>query len=830
MKKTLFIRLSALITALFCFAAFAACSAPAEPAPDATATLAPDAKVYQEETLDISQLQYLQEVRTLASGDLAGIGSDLATGAAVLHRLGDDGKSAKSVPLTTNNDGNVVYYIDDEGGVYIHESALPEVLAGLAARGGDSSGDDADSGVTSVVRHLDSDGKELSRVELEKPPTSGTGANTDMYADMVFSLGIDEEAGRVYENMQSQVRIYDLETGEYLKTVDNQAGGMDNMVVMGGGDVCEWSYGEGGVVIRRHDPVTGEEKWSLNETGYPNNISYSAADGKLYVRLDRRLVGIDENGERETLLELSDFSVMSPFTYIIDVAVGKEGMVYCLLQDQSNLDRMLDDMEKAIGEMEATLDKNPDATIEELNAAVAPSVGSLYALKLVRLYLTEAANIPPVQEITVSILSENSTLSGMASAFHAANPGYRVKFKEMIPQGEMLQMQRGDIDYSELIQRVNTEIISGKAADVLTLAGLPYESYARKNILEDLLPYMENDPEFNLADYRANIFDAMKMDGKLYALPTNFSVSVLPSKQGVLTKPELTAPEFFDKLFSLKPEEIPRKDAATLFGSLFQANVSQFTDASGNINLEAPEFIAFLDNIKKADELYKSLPSDASTGSAFYVSGDSSSMAMPMSDNDQIFAMDLTSIDSYSSAPLFKQQFGKEYELRFTPSFMGANVKGFSSDNIYGINRASANKDAAWQFLKFLISEGMQSAQFANYGCPVNLRASERMVKTYLREADLVVRQFALQQRLLGSEYVENNTYLKTYIENQFNQSDGDKLEAMMSGADTMLSYDTTMLDLAMEELDPFLKGQKSANETAKTLQSRLSMYLSEQQ
>ncbi len=83
---------------------------------------------------------------------------------------------------------------------------------------------------------------------------------------------------------------------------------------------------------------------------------------------------------------------------------------------------------------------------------------------------------------------------------------------------------------------------------------------------------------------------------------------------------------------------------------------------------------------------------------------------------------------------------------------------------------------------------------------------------------------------MLGSDYLENNPYLKTYIENQFNQEDGDKLEAMMSSADTMLSYDTTMLDLAMEELDPFLKGQKGAEETAKTLQSRLSMYLSERQ
>ncbi len=51
-----------------------------------------------------------------------------------------------------------------------------------------------------------------------------------------------------------------------------------------------------------------------------------------------------------------------------------------------------------------------------------------------------------------------------------------------------------------------------------------------------------------------------------------------------------------------------------------------------------------------------------------------------------------------------------------------------------------------------------------------------------------------------------------------------------MSQAEAIFANDTTVIDMADEELDPFLKGQKSAQETAKTLQSRLSMYVSEQQ
>ncbi len=343
---------------------------------------------------------------------------------------------------------------------------------------------------------------------------------------------------------------------------------------------------------------------------------------------------------------------------------------------------------------------------------------------------------------------------------------------------------------------------------------------------------MESDPDFNIADYRPNILNAMKRDGKLFVLPVNFNVSVMPSKNGAFAKSELTAAEFFDKLFSLKPEEVPMREAQAIFNSLLHSNIAQFADEAGNINLDTPEFTGFLENIKKADEMFKALPpADGEQGATSYFSLGGSSLAMPMYEDERQYAMDLGIIDSYSSAAGFKQLFNADFELRFPPSFRLPNTKGFSSGNIYGLNRASENKDAAWQFLKFLISEGMQSSQLANYGCPINLKASEKMIKTYLREADIFLRQYELEQRIAGGGAERSNDrYLQVFVENQFTQADADKLEAMMSQADTMLADDSTVLDMAGEELEPFLKGQKSAQDTAKTLQSRLSMYLSEQQ
>ncbi len=226
---------AALILSLLCLA-FAACSAPAEPTASPGAS-SPGGKVYAEEAVDISQFQFVQNIRTIKDGALTGIGTDLGTGQATLFKLGDDGAPEKSVPLplVEGQTINVIYALDDDGGVYIHEANIPALSSAVAAR---TEAPPPPNDALPVLRHIDADGKELETVELQTPPAA-PGASTDMYSSLVYNLGVDAEAGRVYENTQSQIRIYDLSTGEHLKTIKNQTGGMDNFVVMDAGNVYD---------------------------------------------------------------------------------------------------------------------------------------------------------------------------------------------------------------------------------------------------------------------------------------------------------------------------------------------------------------------------------------------------------------------------------------------------------------------------------------------------------------------------------------------------------------------------------------------------------------
>ena len=95
------------------------------------------------------------------------------------------------------------------------------------------------------------------------------------------------------------------------------------------------------------------------------------------------------------------------------------------------------------------------------------------------------------------------------------------------------------VDYSQYdgeagnegLSRLNTDIASGSAPDVLVLSAvMPVSSYISKGVFEDLTPYMESDEEISGKEYLTNVFDTFKSDGKTYAVIPAFYVNTIVGK------------------------------------------------------------------------------------------------------------------------------------------------------------------------------------------------------------------------------------------------------------------------------------------------------------
>lgn len=73
--------------------------------------------------------------------------------------------------------------------------------------------------------------------------------------------------------------------------------------------------------------------------------------------------------------------------------------------------------------------------------------------------------------------------------------------------------------YTGYDSKVLTRIAGGAAPDVITTEVNYFVTFASKGVLEDLTPFVKEDPEFRSSDFFPQILDRFTVDGKLEAIP-----------------------------------------------------------------------------------------------------------------------------------------------------------------------------------------------------------------------------------------------------------------------------------------------------------------------
>lgn len=332
---------------------------------------------------------------------------------------------------------------------------------------------------------------------------------------------------------------------------------------------------------------------------------------------------------------------------------------------------------------------------------------------------------------------------------------------------------------SDYVSKVGTELMSGGGADVYAMDVLPSYKYADSKMLEDLTAYMDADENFNRNDYYTNILDAMKYNGGQYVFPMDFDFSFISYNKDLLTdaqKSELQKKDSYtyDELAAIAGS-FEKSDDETLFGSyggytMPNNIVRSFLELNQNslYNLDKKE--AYFDKgtfsalVKKADEYlengYVKTPPDLTNmggrgGDGVYSFSSDSMTSGRMLRGDGITSY--YNINSFNSLMNFFQNDEQTGRIMMRAMAVGGSstdndeVGGiltgdngeaaFTTSQAYAMNANSKNKALAWEFIKFLASEDMQTA-FYIQGSPVHIESSHEKIK----------------QNLTGSMFSSNST------------------------------------------------------------------------
>lgn len=423
----------------------------------------------------------------------------------------------------------------------------------------------------------------------------------------------------------------------------------------------------------------------------------------------------------------------------------------------------------------------------------------------------------------------NSALSGTlrVSTYYDEEIKKRAQEFEQLHPGVQIEVsvaqQNGSVgeSWEEYLQRTSVEMMSGQSADIVDLAQMSVSRYAKSGLLCNLYDFMEMDSDFHKEDYYTNIFKAKEYGGGLYSLPFYFVYDMTYLSRPLFEEAGLDVPDALDyeKVLDLYSQvsDSTGKDFSIMpgitSGWFFKYEFPAYYDIeTATANFDSPEFIRYLKRTKK--EIPK-LEDTADWDMTRVANGVDGFMR-----EDYLFCnYDVTSIDTYNALI--------DYPNILPPVPMRSHDGQFGFSTLqadYGIVRSCKNKELAWEFLKYCISEKQP---------PETLEHEAVMDYTAQFHAWLPIniRNFYHSFTLECNYYRNTLTDVSNWKQGAPQQLTEQAVE-QIHGWNLQRNFacsETEIFGLLKEELDNYYQYDlATAEETAKSIQTKMNIFLNE--
>ena len=406
-------------------------------------------------------------------------------------------------------------------------------------------------------------------------------------------------------------------------------------------------------------------------------------------------------------------------------------------------------------------------------------------------------------------------------------------------------------DYTAALTKFNNEILAGNVPDILLISsGMPYNSYASKGLFADLYEFMDKDDVYNRDAFMPNVLKAMEKDGKLYEITPSFTVQTYAAKKSLVGDATSLTMDQANQILASMPEGATlTNDSQTMTASNFLSTAitfSNFVDyTNATCNFDSPEFKAILETAKKypAEIDYDALYNDNPNYWMEQETACRENRALLYSVYFNDFSIYTNTRDAY---------FGEDISFVGFPGSGASNATGsvISTGSEIAVSSKSKYKDGAWEFIKLVLDNAVGEQDSGNYGVAITSDASvaeaadeavKRITSQYYGLPVVKSQLQALgQQATIPQTYTDtdgtvqqvDNTYYVGNTEVKVNLITQDEVNMLIdyfSTVDTIARYDESLTDIINEEANAYFKGTKSVDEAASLIQSRASIYLSEQ-
>ena len=373
---------------------------------------------------------------------------------------------------------------------------------------------------------------------------------------------------------------------------------------------------------------------------------------------------------------------------------------------------------------------------------------------------------PVRQVIRLESLGSVPDLSRYAASFNASQQEYYV---------EVTDLMSSFPNIDDRLKDLSTRLAAGDGPDIICFNGLDPAPYGRAGALVDLYTLIDSDPELSREDFIA--LDADESGDKLWSLAPCFTISTCVGLESVVGDGlGWTFEDFFALYDSL---EAGQKMIATMSPLIFVENtldgvlpelVNYETASCSFTDGRFEEYLRLASGLETADE------TDWESYAARFASGE-------IVLNEQMLRniRDLAALEEY---------YGQALTPIGWPSFDGSCGSRLLTTSDMGIV-STGNTDAAWEFLRFILSDEKTQAELSLASIPISRAAAEEQ----LSEAE----------------------------------SRSDTMLGLLEGLTHKDSAGSTISQIVLEEAAAYFAGAKSVEDTCEIIQDRAETYIAEQ-
>ena len=453
------------------------------------------------------------------------------------------------------------------------------------------------------------------------------------------------------------------------------------------------------------------------------------------------------------------------------------------------------------------------------------------------LHRMDASEVKEKTSLTLACMGLDWSLRSKIVEYNKSNDQYRI---QVVDYSEYAT----DDDYNAGITKLTTEIISGSVPDIFLTSNLPIDKYAAKGVIADLNTFMDGGNGLSRDYFVPQVMSALEKDGKLYELPTSFSVQTAYALSSIASQYDTW------NVAAVQDAMTQLQEGATVFSNgwtknmalsnCLSRNLSAFVDwTTGKCEFDSEAFQQLL-------AFCNSFPDDSSSDDGIAYSSEAATvdtMDDPVWESDATRILSGKQLMATTSFYSFEDYIYNIYPVKDKVTFVGyPSESGEPGNSFYiqcpmAISSVTKYPDAAWDFVSTMIRQTNEDAE-SMYAFPISQEAFDKKMTAVMTEQyqlDVNGEQVDWDEdgepdkMCIGTyEVVENgeSTWQQVYA---LTQEDVDQILSVINSATGIVDYDDEILSIVSDEVSAYFAGDKDVQTTANMIQSRVNLYVQEQ-